>query len=173
MAWLERYFCHEYSYLNIFHLVDDLKCHELRDISAINEARLSLVRLGTVVVSTVYPLWPSDSIWCHKSGVLCNIGYPPETYLNPECHEILFAHNLIFSYPIILNFMQSMAVILPCSGQNFEMIGQLKRMFWMNEICKIWVLRDLSSGQISYIAQPPWNGLDHWFIVWFSLLQSP
>ena len=42
------------------------------------------------------------------------------------------------------NFVQSTAVSLPCSEQNFKLIEQLKRMLWKNEI-----LQDLSSRWLS------------------------
>ena len=37
-------------------------------------------------------------------GVLCNIGYPPETHLKTKSREISFAHNFRFNCPIVLKF---------------------------------------------------------------------
>ena len=39
-----------------------------------------------------------------RPGVLCNIGYPSETYLKLKCREILFDHNIRFNCPIGLKF---------------------------------------------------------------------
>ena len=54
------------------------------------------------------------------------------------------------------NFAQNMAVTLPCSVQNFEMIGQLKLMVWTEEISWDLSSRWVSEGRISYIATSPW-----------------
>ena len=45
----------------------------------------------------------------------------------------LQTHNSVIQS--FLNFAQSMAVILPCSVQNFKVIWQLKWMLWANETC--------------------------------------
>ena len=37
-------------------------------------------------------------------GVLCNVGYLSETHLKLKSHEILFAHNLLLRYAIVLKF---------------------------------------------------------------------
>ena len=59
----------------------------------------------------------------HNPGVLCNIGYPSETHLNPESRETSFAHDLFISYPIVLLY----------SVQYFKPIGQLEWKLWRKE----------------------------------------
>ena len=81
--------------------------------------------------------------FCHcyafvMSAQYC-IGYSSKTYLKPKSHKILFAHNLFPVTQSFWNFAYSMAVILPCSLQNFKTIGQLNQM-----LCTYEILRDLS-----------------------------
>ena len=52
------------------------------------------------------------------------------------------------------NFAQSMVVPLPCSVQNFKMIGQLRNKLWANEL-KTTFEFNRSCGGISYIATTP------------------
>ena len=59
------------------------------------------------------------------SKALCSTGYPSETHLKPKSREISFDPNILLNYPIVWNFAQSTAVILPCSVRNFKTIGQM------------------------------------------------
>ena len=48
--------------------------------------------------------YPSDSETSLNVGVLCNIGYPPETHLELKSRKISFVHNILLNNPIILIF---------------------------------------------------------------------
>ena len=39
-----------------------------------------------------------------RPGTFCNIRYPSEAHLKLKSREFPFAHNLFFSYPIVLQF---------------------------------------------------------------------
>ena len=62
-------------------------------------------------------------------------------------HQISWNLSLLLSYLSVAqwfcNFAQSMAMILPCSVQNFKAIEQVKCMLWLNKIlqdsCLPWV----------------------------------
>ena len=67
---------------------------------------------------------------------LSNVRYASET----QWTQILCAHNLLVAKSF-RNFVQSMAVSLPCSVQDFKMIWQLKRMLWMNNhFARLWLI---------------------------------
>ena len=62
------------------------------------------------------------------------------------------------------NFAQSMAVLLPCSVQNFKMIGQLKQMLGTNEFSQDLSLRWVSDrypimhrDPVIYITTPSYS----------------
>ena len=81
--------------------------------------------------------------------VLCNKGYPSETHLELKPREISFVHNILFNNPIVLNFCTEHGSITAVFYAKFQMIGQLRQMFW--KICEI----KMSFGRISYITQHP------------------
>ena len=81
----------------------------------------------------------------HNSGALRNIGYLSEIHLKLKSREISFAHNSCFDRSL-WNFAQSTAVSLPCSVQNFKLIGQLQRKLWTNEFSRDLSLRWVSDG---------------------------
>ena len=58
----------------------------------------------------------------------CIMGYPPETHLKLKNRLSTICFSVAQSF---WNFAQSTAVVLPCSVQNFKMMGQLKLMSWM------------------------------------------
>ena len=70
-----------------------------------------------------------------------NLVCPKLIYLLSDCCEIL---HIARQYQSFWNFVQNTAVILPCSGQHFKTIGQLKRKIWTNEISRDFSLRYLS-----------------------------
>ena len=74
-----------------------------------------------------------------------NIGYPSQTHLKLKLAQsyLLIIHETVSQ--LFWNFVQSMAVSLPCSVQNLKTIEQLKWLLWVNEI-----LRDFSLQGISY-----------------------
>ena len=63
------------------------------------------------------------------------IWYPSETHLKLKSRKISFGHNLLLNYPQSFQIVLR-AVILPCSVQNFETIGQSQRILWANEISR-------------------------------------
>ena len=70
-----------------------------------------------------------------RPGVLCNIWYPSQTHLkNPVKSRLLIIYLSVIQS--LWNFVQSTAVILSCSVQNFKTIGQLKRFLWTKEISR-------------------------------------
>ena len=89
-----------------------------------------------------------------QPAALCSMGYPSKCILNSNLAKIRLPITGFAVAQSFWNYAQSTTVILPCSVQNFKMIGQLKRMLWMDEI-----LRDLSFKtsfrRIIFIAQPP------------------
>ena len=77
-----------------------------------------------LLMTGIFYCW--TAIRC-KSEMLCNIGYPSETNLNPKSCQISLIHNLFSIYPIFWNFAQSTAVILPCL---FVFVSLLSH-FWL------------------------------------------
>ena len=63
------------------------------------------------------------------------IWYPSETHLKLISRKISFGHNLLLNYPQSFQIVLRV-VILPCSVQNFETIGQSQRILWANEISR-------------------------------------
>ena len=63
----------------------------------------------------------------------CSMRYPPETLLITKFREISFVHNLLINYPIVLNFCTNHG---SDTVKNVETVGQLKQMFWTNEISR-------------------------------------
>ena len=53
--------------------------------------------------------------------------YPSKTDLKPKSRETSLAHNVLLSHPIVLT-----VCTVPCSEQNFKMIGQLKGLLGTN-----------------------------------------
>ena len=56
-------------------------------------------------------------------------------------HEISIVHDPSFCSPIILKIWKGTAVVLPCSVQNFKMIGSLEIKYGQTRIREIWVGR--------------------------------
>ena len=55
------------------------------------------------------------------------------------------------------NFAQSMAVSLPCSVQNFKMIGQLRNNVWASRFQEIWVLVSFPWGLSNIVTAPSFS----------------
>ena len=92
-----------------------------------------------------------DTAFYHSSSQACrlyNKGYPSETHLNLRSCEISLICNTCFNCPKILKFCiaQSMAVILPCSVQNWKVIWQLWDMLWANKTSQDLILICVSDG---------------------------
>ena len=81
-----------------------------------------------------------------EPGMVCIIGHPSEMYLKFKSREISFVQNIRFNNPIVLKFCTELKGSLPCSEQNFTMIGQLKQMLRTNEISRALSLRWFSDG---------------------------
>ena len=64
--------------------------------------------------------------WLYIPEGLCNIGYLSKLTLNSNLVKTLSFITPISVIQSFWNFAQSMAVILPCSVQNFKMNGQLR-----------------------------------------------
>ena len=93
------------------------------------------------------------SQWCiiNYSWVGCyNIGYHPKLIFNSNCVTSPSSVASISVVQLFWNFAQSMALSLPCSVQNFKMIGQLKIEVWTTEICT----EDEFRRAILYCADP-------------------
>ena len=60
------------------------------------------------------------------------------------------------------NFVQSTTVPLPCSVQNFAMIGQLNWMLWKNKVLRDLCLRCVSDGCPIVHKAPHLSALDPW-----------
>ena len=63
----------------------------------------------------------------------CSLRYPSETLLITKFREISFVHNLLINYLIVLNFCTNHG---SDTVKNVETVGQLKQMFWTNEISR-------------------------------------
>ena len=61
----------------------------------------------------------------------CSMRYPSKTPLIPKFREFSFAHNLLI--PIVLNYCTNHG---SDTVKNVETVGQLKQMFWTNEISR-------------------------------------
>ena len=84
----------------------------------------------------------------YKSVVLCNIGYPSETYLKPKSHKISFAHNILISNLIVLKFCTE-------HGSDIVLLCAIFQSNWTTatDVKDEQFFADLSFGWISYIAQ--------------------
>ena len=90
--------------------------------------------------------------WCHQAtshylsqcwpSSMSPHGVTRPQWHKLKSHEISFIHNICYSCPMVLDFVQSMAVILP-----IKMIGYLGNKLWVNEILIIFCsLRWVSNG---------------------------
>ena len=75
-------------------------------------------------------------IWSTEPRVFCNIGYPSETHIKPKSRKNRFP---VTKFLIDESFSTNRFEIL----QNFETLGQSKRMLWTNEILRNLSLRSV------------------------------
>ena len=93
--------------------------------------------------------------FCYQ-GVIAIEDISPKLISNSDlvkCNSPITSTSVVQSF---WNFAQSMAVSLPCSVQNFTMIGQLKNKLWAIEISWYSSSRWVSVGGISSIVTAHW-----------------
>ena len=138
---------HESSFLWLFLMsIPSSKCVQQRMItsSGVNETEKITLSRRVVVVGGRSGGWYRSLFWIshllcrmHKrheiQGVIAIWYLPPKLILNSNHTKTRLPITSFLVAQSISNCAQSMAVIPPCSVQNFKLIGQLQWMLRMNE----------------------------------------
>ena len=106
-----------------------------------------------------------------ESGVLCNIGYQPETHLKLKSHKNSFTYKLFISYPIVSKFWT-----------EHSSTAVLCTKFWNDWTTEVDVMdkSDLGRfelkmrfGQIYYYAQHTCYWMQYGVLIWHDGILCP
>ena len=83
------------------------------------------------------------------------VQYRKSAQIKPQSRKISFAYNLFISYPIVSKFCTKHSS--NTAVQKFKTIGQLKWVWWTNEISRDLILRWFSDGYLILHSIPGWS----------------